>query len=98
MSVPLTPDGSGGFVIAVKAVPGASRDQIAGALGHRLKVRISAPPEGGKANNAICRLIAAAVGVRPRDVAIHSGHSSAEKQVRITGAAEADIRRALKLD
>jgi len=48
-----------------QAVPGASRSGIAGVLGDRLKVRISAPPEAGKANDAICELIAQALASRP---------------------------------
>ena len=45
-------------LVWVKAVPGASLDTVAGALGDRLKVRISAAPEDGQANRAICRLLA----------------------------------------
>ena len=70
----------------MKAVPGAKRDEIVGRLGDRLKVRVSAPPEGGRANEAICTLIAAALGVRARDVAIVSGHARAEKVVEVSGA------------
>ena len=77
--------------LSIKAVPGAKRDEIAGRLGERLKVRVSAPPEGGKANEAICALIAAATGVKPRDVRIVSGHGRAEKVVEITGATEASV-------
>ena len=36
--------------IRVKAVPGAKREEIAGALGDRLKIRVAQPPEGGRAN------------------------------------------------
>ncbi len=50
-------------LIWVKAVPGASRNEIAGVVGDRLKIRISAPPEGGKANKAICKLLASSLGV-----------------------------------
>lgn len=75
--------------IRVKAVPGASRDQISGVLampgGDRLKIRISAPPEGGKANKAICALIAHTLGVRPKQVGVESGASSAEKTIRVVG-------------
>ena len=40
-------------LIPIKVVPGASRDQIAGVIGERLKIRIGAPREDGKANRAI---------------------------------------------
>jgi hypothetical protein len=81
-------------LIAVKAVPGASRDQIAGVLGDRLKVRVSAPPEGGKANEAIRRVVARALGLKARDVFIESGASSPEKLLLAVGidAAEAGKR------
>jgi len=78
-----TPDG--GVLIRVKAVPGASRDQIAGVLGDRLKVKVAAPPEGGKANRAICALLAKELGVKPSRVEIVSGATSAEKVVRVAG-------------
>jgi hypothetical protein len=78
-------DGKGGVLIAVKAVPGAKRDEIVGLLGNRLKIRISAPPEGGKANKAICALLARELGVRKGDVEVASGAGQAEKSVRIVG-------------
>ncbi len=67
----------------VKAVPGASRNQIAGLLGDRLKVLVSAPPEGGKANKAICKLLARILGVKFKDVSIESGQTNPEKIIRI---------------
>jgi len=84
----LAPDGA--LLIRVKAVPGAKRDEIAGVLGEgeraRLKIRVSAPPEGGKANKAICAILAASLGVKPRDVTVQSGGSGPEKTLRIGGA------------
>ncbi len=74
-----------GVLIRVKAVPGASRDQITGLLGDRLKIRVAAPPEEGKANQAICLLIAKALGVGKRDVSVESGHSNPEKTIRANG-------------
>lgn len=82
----------GGVLLRIKAVPGSSRDEIAGALGDRLKVRISAPAEGGKANKAIRSLLARTLGVRQRDVRIESGETSAEKTVRVVGVGEAEVR------
>jgi uncharacterized protein len=87
---------SGPVRLAVKAVPGAKRDEIAGPLGDRLKVRVSAPPEGGKANAAICALIAAALDVRERDVTIVSGHTRAEKILEIAGASAGAVARLMR--
>lgn len=75
-------DGPSACLVRIKAVPGARRDEIVGRLGDRLKVRVAAPPEGGKANAAICELLANALGVRPRDVTIVAGLASAEKTAR----------------
>lgn len=73
----------GGATIRVKAVPGASRNQIAGVLGDRLKVRVAAPPEGGKANAAILALLAKELGVKPAQLELISGETGAEKVVRV---------------
>lgn len=69
-------------IIRLKVVPGASRNAIAGLLGDRLKVRVSAPPEGGKANKAICRVLANELGC---SVVIESGHGSPLKLARAIG-------------
>jgi uncharacterized protein (TIGR00251 family) len=69
----------------IKAVPGASRDQIAGLVGDRLKVRVSAPPEGGKANRAICVLRARTLRVKKNQVSVESGATNSDKIVRVQG-------------
>lgn len=79
----------------VKAVPGASRDQISGRVGERLKVRVNAPPEGGKANQAIVRLLAQRLGVKARDIAIESGATSPEKVLRIAAVTVGAVRERL---
>ena len=86
-----TADG-GDVLVRVKAVPGASRDAIAGVLGDRLKVRVAAPPEGGKANAAIAGLLAAACGVPARAVTVESGPAQPQKCFRIRGAAIERVR------
>lgn len=93
MTLRIEPEGDA-VIIAVKAVPGASRDEVAGVLGDRLKVRVTAPPEGGKANKAICAAIAGALDIKAKQVEIVSGHTSPEKSVRITGATPIQIRAA----
>lgn len=78
-------------LLRVKAVPGASRDQIAGLLGDRLKIRVAAPPEGGKANDSICSLLAKALGRSKREIAIDAGLTNPEKSVRIQNAAAGEV-------
>jgi len=83
-----------GCTIRLKVVPASSRSAIAGWLGERLKVRVAAPPEAGKANEAVRRLLAEALGVPPRQVAIIAGESTPEKTVLISGvSAEQAARR-----
>ncbi len=81
----------GAVLLAVKVVPGARRDGIAGRLGDRLKVRVAAPPEGGRANRAVCELIARELGVRASAVEVVSGHTSAEKTLLVKGVRVHDV-------
>ena len=74
------------LIIRVKAVPGAARDAIAGPLGDRLKVRVAAPPEGGRANASIKRLLAAALGVPDPTVRVVHGMRSSQKSIRVENA------------
>ena len=73
----------GGFDLAIKVVPGASRTEVAGLLGNRLKVRVAAPAEGGRANRAVVELLRRWLGVQT--VEIVGGISSREKTVRVSG-------------
>jgi len=75
----------GDLEIRVKAVPGAKRDEIAGVLGDRLKIRVSQPPEGGRANEAIRSLLAERVGVDIRSVSLVAGASSPAKTFAVLG-------------
>lgn len=60
-------------------------------------IRVTAPPVGGKANDALCRLIAKAAGVAPSRVSVVHGHTSRDKRVRVEGVDEAALRAALGL-
>ena len=67
----------------IKVVPGASRDQIVGWLEDALKIKVTAPPEQGKANEAVVTLLAKTLGVRRDTIEIVSGHGSPAKTVDI---------------
>ena len=74
-------------LLNVKVVPGASRDRVAGRYGDGVKVQVSAPPEGGKANRAVEELLAAALGVKAQQVRVVKGHSNPRKVVEVEGVA-----------
>ncbi len=82
----------GGIEIAVKVVPGASRTKVVGTWGTALKVAVAAPPEGGKANAAVAKLLASFLGVRKGDVTIIAGFGQALKRVAVAGLSVEQVR------
>lgn len=80
--------------IAVHVTPKSGRDEVAGWRGGELSVRVTAPPEGGKANAAACRVIAAALGVPKGAVRVVRGEASRHKQLEVDGVGEAEARAA----
>lgn len=86
-----------GVELAIKVVPGSSRDRIAGALGDALKIAVAAPPEKGKANDAVIALLAEVLGVKRNAVTIVAGHTQPRKTIRIAGVAADDVRHRLHL-
>ncbi len=71
--------------IALKVVPGSTREGIAGWLGEALKVRVRAPAEAGRANAAVVRVVAEALGLAPDAVRIAAGGASPKKTLEIDG-------------
>ncbi len=71
--------------LRVRVVPGAKKPGIVGRYGDAWKVRVAAPPERGAANDAVIELLAAALGIDPRDVRLVSGHASRDKIVELAG-------------
>jgi hypothetical protein len=94
----LSPSPDAGTLIRLKAVPGAKRDEIVGPYADRLKVRVSQPPEGGKANAAIIGLLAEALKVSAREISIVSGHASPQKTACVRGLDVAETAARLKID
>lgn len=84
--------------IAVRLHPRASATEIVGERDGVLIVRVSAPPLDGRANDALCRLIAKRVRVGVRSVSVIRGASSREKVVRVEGVSRAALRDALGLE
>ena len=76
---------TGGIEVRVKVVPGASRDEVVGILGERLKVRTAMAPEAGKANKAVAKLLAGWLNVGTREVEQVSGPTNPEKTFLVPG-------------
>lgn len=75
------------IVFMVHVRPGGRRDRVEGAYGDALAVRVTAPASGGRANAAVCRVLAEAFSVRAGQVEIRSGHGSRRKRIAISGRA-----------
>jgi uncharacterized protein (TIGR00251 family) len=82
----------GAVTFRVRVQPRAARDEVAGEMGGAIKLRITAPPVDGKANEAIRRLIARLVGVSFSAVEIVSGQSSRDKVIRVHHVTAARLR------
>ena len=81
----------GGAILAVKVVPGSSRERIVGPLGNRLKVSVREPPEKGAANRAVCALVAGALGLRGGDVEVLRGAGRPQKDLLVRGLSAAEV-------
>lgn len=80
----------------VKVVPGSSRDQIVGWLGNALKIKVTAPPEKGRANEAVVAMLAERLGIGTDDIMVVSGHSSPCKVLAIEGMNDESIEKAFE--
>jgi len=71
--------------LRLRVVPGATRSRVVGRHGDAWKVKVSAPPEGGRANDAVLVLLADTLDVTRRDLELVSGRSSRDKVVALAG-------------
>ena len=76
----------------VRVQPGARRDEIVVFQGDEVRVRVTAPPVEGKANEAVERLLAAALGLRRGRVTVVRGAASRHKRVAIEGIGAEEVR------
>jgi len=81
--------------IALRVAPGSQRAKLVGRHGSAWKLRVTAAPEDGKANEAVVRLLAETLGVSRADVAIVSGHGTRDKVVSLAGLRPDEVERLL---
>jgi uncharacterized protein len=82
------------FRLAVHVAPRAGADVVGGWRGDELIVRVTAPPDGGRANAAVCRTVSRALHVPKSAVSVERGGASRHKLLAIEGIGADDIERA----
>jgi len=85
----------GGVLVPVHAQPGASRSRIGGEYEGAIRIAVPQPPQGGRANAAIAKVLAEALGVRKSAVRLVSGRTSRNKVFRVNGVSEGQVGRLL---
>jgi uncharacterized protein len=81
--------------IRVRLTPRAAREQISASDGGSYVVRVTAPPVDGRANDALCRLIARRAGVAPSRVTLLHGAKGREKVLQVDGVDAAALHERL---
>jgi uncharacterized protein (TIGR00251 family) len=74
-----------GIIIEVKVDPRSSRNDIVGAVDKTIRIKLTAPPVGGAANELLIELLAEKYGIRKSDVIIMKGESSRHKLIKLRG-------------
>ena len=83
-------------VLSLRIQPRASKNEVVVQADGSLKIRLTAPPVDGAANEALVAFLAKTIGVPKSQVEIVSGETSREKRIRINGMDEEAARRLLK--
>ena len=82
--------------LRLRVSPGARRTELVGRHGDAWKVRVSAPPEDGRANDAVLSLLAKQLDLPRRSLEIVSGKSGRDKVVRMAGISQAESEQRLE--
>lgn len=85
----------GDIVVRLHVQPGAGRTAVSGRHGDAVKIKVAAPPTGGRANEACVALVADLFGVEKSAVSLTHGESSRTKRIKVTGIEPDDARKLL---
>lgn len=85
------------MILSVLLQPRASRNALIAWQGDALKVAVTAPPVDGQANAALESFLAAALGLKPRQVRVVAGQASRRKMVELEGLDAGALQRLLPL-
>lgn len=85
-------DVAGGCRLRVRVKPAARQDMLVGPYAGMLKMTVTAPPERGRANEAVARFLAGMLNLATSRVAVVSGFTAQEKTVRVEGCTAEEVR------
>jgi uncharacterized protein (TIGR00251 family) len=86
----------GGVILRVQVQPRASRDEVAGAQGDAIKIRITSPPVEGAANTHLVALLAKKLGISRSRLELRTGSRSRLKSIAVHGISAAEVRKRLE--
>lgn len=78
-------------VLRVHVTPRSDRNAVTGWRGDELSVRVTAPPDAGKANLAVCKVVSDALSVPKGSVSVVRGHTSRHKTLQVQGVDQGDM-------
>jgi uncharacterized protein (TIGR00251 family) len=83
--------------IKVRVQPRASKDEVLGYQGDALHLRVTAPPEAGKANEAVVSLLAEVLDVAKSQIRIVRGHTSRDKLISVVSLTLEEVQQRLRV-
>jgi uncharacterized protein (TIGR00251 family) len=90
-------DHAEGLILPVRAQPGARKCGVVGERAGALKVAVTAPPEGGRANQALVELLREVLDLKRFQVELLSGITSRDKRFLIRGVSRAELEARLEV-
>jgi len=90
-------EGKDGVLFKVRVQPRAAANQVAGLYEDAVKIRLTAPPAEGKANEACLAFLAGLLSVPRSQVEIASGHTGRNKIIKVMGVSAEEILKAFGL-
>ncbi|MGM0440065.1 MAG: DUF167 domain-containing protein [Chlamydiota bacterium] len=85
-----------GTIIDIKVVPKSSKTTLVGVQDGKLKIKVAAPPDKGKANKALTEYLAKKIGLPKAEVVLLSGQASRHKRVLIKGKSCKEVQKFLE--
>ena len=79
------------MIVKVRVIPNSKKSEMAGRIGHILRIRVAVPAENNKANEELIEFLADFFEVKKKMVRIIRGHKAREKTISIIGGSEDDL-------